>query len=132
MFRPITLPLITLSAANRVTMRSRTDLDGKTLISATPRYLLVSPALETDAEKLLAAIYATQLSDVNPFTGKLQLLVEPRLGSSLDWFLFADPARLPCLAHAYLSGAQGVPIQRQDAWNTLGLSFRAFLDFGAA
>ena len=119
-------------AAARQVMRSRTDLDGKTLISATPRFLLVGPALETEAEKVLAAIYAAQVADVNPFTGKLQLLVEPRLGESLDWFLFADPARLPCLAHAYLSGAQGVQIQRQEAWNTLGLSFRAFLDFGAA
>lgn len=119
-------------AAARQVMRSRTDLDGKTLISTTPRFLLVGPALETEGEKVLAAIYAAQVADVNPFTGKLQLLVEPRLGDSLDWFLFADPARLPCLAHAYLSGAQGVQIQRQEAWNTLGLSFRAFLDFGAA
>ncbi|MGV8987125.1 MAG: hypothetical protein ACOH2H_12680 [Cypionkella sp.] len=80
----------------------------------------------------MAAIYAAQVADVNPFTRKLQLLVEPRLGDFVDWFLFADPARLPCLAHAYLSGAQGVQIQRQEAWNTLGLSFRAFLNFGAA
>lgn len=119
-------------AAARHAMRSRTDLDGKTLIDARPLYLLVGPALETDAEKLLTAINATTTDEVNPFGGKLRLLVEPRLGETQDWFLFADPARLPCLAHAYLAGAQGVQIQRQEAWNTLGLSFRAFLDFGAA
>ncbi len=119
-------------AAARHAMRSRTDLDGKTLIDARPLYLLVGPALETDAEKLLTAINATTAEDVNPFGGKLRLLVEPRLGDSLHWYLFADPARLPCLAHAYLAGAQRVQIQRQEAWNTLGLSFRAFLDFGVA
>ena len=125
-----TLSVAGISAA-RLAMRARVDLDGKTLIDATPKYLLVSPELETTAEQVLASIYAATVADVNPFAGKLQLLVEPRL-SGLTWYLFADPARLPCMSHAYLSGASGVQIQRQEAWNTLGLSFRAFLDFGAA
>jgi hypothetical protein len=56
--------------------------------------------------------------------------VEPRITGN-DWWVFADPARLAAMQHAYLSSAQGVQIQRQEAWNTLGLSFRAFLDFGA-
>lgn len=118
-------------AAARQLMRSRTDLDGKTLISAAPKFLLVGPALETQAEQLLASIYAATVDSVNPFTNKLTLLVEPRLGESEDWYVFADPNVLPTMAHAYLSGASGVQIQRQEAWNTLGLSFRAFLDFGA-
>ena len=118
-------------AAARQVMRGRKDLDGITLISAAPKFLLVGPALETKAEQLLASIYAATVNDVNPFTNKLTLLVEPRFGDSLDFYLFADPNVLPTMAHAYLSGASGVQIQRQEAWNTLGLSFRAFLDFGA-
>lgn len=70
------------------------------------------------------------MGDVNPFTGKLTLLVEPRITDN-RWLLFADPARLAAMQYAYLSSAQGVQIQRQEAWNTLGMSFRAFLDFGA-
>ena len=31
----------------------------------------------------------------------------------------------------HLSSAQGVQIQRAEAWSTLGLKFRAWLDFGA-
>lgn len=45
--------------------------------------------------------------------------------------IFADPVRMPCLQYAYLSSAQGVQVQRQEAWNTLGMSYRAWLDFGA-
>ncbi|ODT17498.1 MAG: hypothetical protein ABS35_25680 [Kaistia sp. SCN 65-12] len=118
-----------LSAA-RLALRQRKDLDGKTLISATPKYLLVGPELETEAEKLLTSINATTSADVNPFAGKLQLLVEPRISDG-QWYVFADPARLSGLQYAYLSGQAGPQIQRQDLWDTLGVSFRAFMDFGA-
>ncbi|MFV0384975.1 hypothetical protein [Paracoccus sp. (in: a-proteobacteria)] len=42
----------------------------------------------------------------------------------------ADAAQVPSLQYAYLSAAQGVQIQRQESWDTLGLKYRAFLDFG--
>lgn len=114
----------------RLAMRQRKDLDGKTLISAAPKYLLVGPELETAAEKLLTAINATTTADVNPFAGKLSLLVEPRIDDD-QWYVFADPARLAGLQYAYLSGAQGPQIQRQEMWDSLGVSFRVFEDFGA-
>lgn len=115
----------------RADMRRVTDLEGKTIVGATPRFLLVGPELEGDAEKLMASnLSPIAPGDVNPI--KLEVLVEPRLGEAKTFWLFADPASRPTLAHAYLAGAEGPQIQRQEAWNTLGLSFRAFLDFGAA
>ncbi|MCC6517806.1 MAG: prohead protease/major capsid protein fusion protein [Tabrizicola sp.] len=116
-----------LSAA-RKHMRTVKGLDGKTIIDARPKFLVVSPDLETAAEKLLATIYAPTTDDVQPI--KLTLVVEPRLSGNA-WYLLADPAQVPSLQYAYLSAAQGVQIQRQEAWDTLGLKFRAFLDFGA-
>ncbi|MER8502367.1 prohead protease/major capsid protein fusion protein [Mesorhizobium sp. M1142] len=113
----------------RLALRQRKDLDGKTLISATPKYLVVGPEIETAAEKLLSAIQATKTDDVNPFAGKVSLLVEPRIADD-QWYVFADPARLAGLQYAYLSGAQGPQIQRQEMWDTLGVSFRVFEDFG--
>jgi HK97 family phage prohead protease len=114
----------------RKAMRGFKGLDGATLINVVPRYLLIGPGLETQAEKLLASIYAATTADVNPFTGKLSLLVEPRITDD-SWFIFADPARLAALQYGYLSSAQGVQIQRTEAWSTLGMKFRAWLDFGA-
>lgn len=110
-------------------LRTVKGLDGKTIIAVKPRYLVVGPELETTAEKLLAAIYATTTEDVNPFAGKLQLVVEPRIADD-SWFVLADPASVPSLQYAYLAAAQGVQIQRQEAWDSLGLKFRAWLDFG--
>lgn len=118
-----------LSAA-RLAMRQRKDLDGKTLINAAPKFLLVGPELETKAEKLLTAINATTTDDANVFAGKLALAVEPRIPDD-QWYVFADPTRLPGMQYAYLSGAQGPQIQRQELWDTLGVSFRVFEDFGA-
>lgn len=113
----------------RKAMRVVKGLDGKTIIGVTPKYLVVGPEAETEAEKLLAAIYAATKDDVNAFTGKLQLVVEPRI-TGTGWYLMAEPARVPSLQYAYLSAAQGVQIQRQEAWTTLGMQYRAFLDFG--
>lgn len=115
--------------AMRTAMRTRTGLDGKTIIGVAPRFLLVPATLETEAEHLLTAIHPTRAEDVNPFGGKLTLLVEPRLPEEA-WYVFADPARLAALQYAYLSAAQGVQIQRTEAFDTLGMKFRAFLDFG--
>lgn len=113
----------------RKAMRGRVDLDGKTLINVQPKYLVVGPELEDWGEQVLANIYPATADNVNPFSGKLQLLVEPRIADS-RWFVFGDPARTPALQFAYLSSAPGVQIQRSEAWDTLGTKWRAWLDFG--
>ncbi|MEZ5794925.1 prohead protease/major capsid protein fusion protein [Albidovulum sp.] len=113
--------------AARLAMRGVKGLDGKTIIGVTPKYLVIGPELETKAEKLLAAIYAATTDDVQPI--RLKLVVEPRI-TGTGWYVMADPAAVPSLQFAYLSSAQGVQIQRQEAWTTLGMQYRAFLDFG--
>lgn len=122
---------ITVTALSdaRKNMRVVKGLDNKTIVGAAPEYLVVGPEMETAAELVLAEIYASDVAAGNPFAKKLTLLVEPRISDS-RWFLFASPARLPVLQMAYLSSAQGVQIQRTEAWDTLGMRFRAFLDFG--
>lgn len=114
----------------RAAMRTTTGLDGKTIVGAPPRFMVVSPEIETLAEQILAITYPTKADEVNVASSRMTLLVEPRLTGDAV-YLFADPARLPTLNYAYLSSAQGVQIQRTEAWDTLGMKFRAFLDFGA-
>lgn len=114
----------------RKAMRAMKGLDGRTLVNVQPKYLLVGPEIETVAEQFLASLNATTTANVNPFSGSLQLLVEPRFTGN-DWWIFPDPARLPCLQHGYLAGAEGVQIQRTESWDTLGMKYRAWLDFGA-
>lgn len=122
--------LAALSEA-RLAMRMQKGLDGKTPIAATPRYLLVHPERETEAEQALAVINANTVGDVNPFGGRMQLLVEPRLTDETSWYVFADASQIACFEHAYLSGAQGPQIATREGWNVLGMEMRVVLDFGA-
>ena len=117
-----------LSAARKA-MRGYTALDG-TLINSQAKYLLVGPENETLAEQLLASLYAATPADVNPFSGRLTLLVEPRITDS-RWYLFADPAVLPVLELAHLSSAPGPQIAQEDGFDQLGTKFRVYLDAGA-
>jgi HK97 family phage prohead protease len=113
----------------RKAMRETKGLDGKTPVSVTPKHLVVGPAKETEAEQMLAAIAAAQVSNVNPFAGKLMLHVEPRFSGNA-WRLFADPAEIATIVIAYLNGQNGPILDMREGWNTLGVEFRAVLDFG--
>lgn len=119
----------TLGAA-RLALRKMKGLDGVTPINATPRFLLVPPDIETDAEKVLATIYAATVDDANPLSGTLTLLTEARLADDAAWYVFADPGTLPVLEYAYLSSAQGPQMASREGWDVLGVEFRCILDFG--
>jgi hypothetical protein len=117
-------------------------------IYATPRFLLVPPALKYMADQ----IYTSALVDDftpgpnkarptdNPFRGRFEVLTSPYLqlgtvpGSSpTTWYLLADPLILPAFQVAYLDGRRAPTIESSDAvFNTLGLSMRAIFDFGIA
>lgn len=124
-----TLDIDTVSAG-RTVMRRAKGLDGKTPVNAAPRYIMVGPEREREAEIVLAQIADVKKNMGREIIGNLELLVEPRL-SGVSWYLFADPASLPVLEYAYLSSAQGPQIASREGWEVLGMEFRVTLDFGA-
>lgn len=119
----------TLSAA-RLALRTQKGIEDRT-IRMTPRNLLVPPALETTAEKWLASIAPATAADVNPFSGSLSLVVEPRLSSATRWYVTADPGEIDGLEFAYLSGAEGPQVESRSGWDVDGVEIRVILDFGA-
>ena len=64
------------------------------MIRITPKNLLAPSALETEAEKWLATVAAAKAADVNPFSGSLTPVVEPRLSSATRWYVTAEPAAI--------------------------------------
>lgn len=115
--------------AARQAMRAQHDTDGVSILGVTPKFLIVGPALELTAERLLAPITATTTAEVNPLAGKLKIIVEDRIPDD-SWYLAADPAQFPGLVYAHLAGAEGVQVQQDQLWTTLGTSYRAWLDLG--
>lgn len=122
------LSIDTLSTA-RAAMRTQKGLDKKSPVGVTPKYLVVGPAQETKAEQILATLNATEAENVNPFSGKLSLIVEPRITGNA-WYVFGDPANAPVLEMAYLGSAPGPQISSRDGWEVLGREFRVILDLG--
>ena len=119
----------TLSAA-RLALRMQKGIDGR-VIRVTPKNLLVPPALETVAEKWLATIAPATAADVNPFSGAMSLVVEPRLTSATRWYVTADPGEIDGLEFAYLSGNEGPQVESRSGWDVDGVEIRVILDFGA-
>lgn len=123
------LSATTLSAA-RLAMRRQKGLSGRA-INVTPRFLIVPPELETAAEQVLGAVNATTVDDVNPFGGKLSLLVEARLVSPTRWYVAADPATVPGLEFSYLQGSEGPVTETRNGFEVDGVEVKVRLDFGA-
>jgi len=119
----------TLSAA-RLALRTQKGLSGQP-IRVTPKHLMVPPALETEAEKWLAAVSAAKAADVNPFSGSLSLVVEPRLASTTRWYVTANPAEIDGLEFAYLAGGEGPQVESKSGWDIDGVEIRVILDYGA-
>jgi hypothetical protein len=121
----------TLSAA-RVAMRSQKGIDEVSLVDAAPRYLLVPVAQQTLGESYLAKLSPTVATDMNPFEGRLELAVEPRLDAvSADrWYCFSDA--VPCLEFAYLESEPGPQVVTRVGFEVLGIQVRITLDFGGA
>lgn len=123
------LTLESLTAA-RLAMRSQKGLDGVTPVGVKPKYLVVGPALETQAEQILATLAAAaKIEDQNVFSGSLQLIVEPRLTGN-EWYIFGDKSLSPVLEIASLASAPGPQISQREGWETLGREFRVVHDLG--
>ena len=125
----VVLSTESLTAA-RVAMRRQKGLVAEP-VAVTPKSLLVPPELETQAETLVAAIAPAKVDDVNVFTSKLSVVVEPRLADTGRWYLVADPAEVDGLEYAYLEGEPGPQIETQAGFDVDGVKVKVRLDFGA-
>ena len=110
-------------------MRKQTGPGGG-LIALTPRYVLIPSDMETATEKVLSAIQATAIDDVNPFA-KLALIVEPRLTDPTRWYVVADPAQVDGLEYAHLAGAPGPQTETRAGFEVDGVEVKVRDDFGA-
>jgi phage major head subunit gpT-like protein len=75
----------------RTAMLKQTPPGSSEPLGLSPSILLVPAELQTTAEKLVASITPPTTADVNVFSGKLQVAVEPRLATDAEWYLFASP-----------------------------------------
>lgn len=110
-----------------------------------PAKLLVPGCLAITAQQLMTStmlVNGTTKANpaANPFVGKFEVVASSYLDnaamsgySATAWYLFADPDRVPAVEVAFLNGADRPTIEQSDAdFNTLGIQFRGYSDFGVA
>lgn len=115
----------------RTAMRRQKDAMG-TILAIEPKMLLVPPELETLAQQTIAQLMATKTSDVNPFSGQLEIVCDAGLTNTTGWYLLGNPGSAPGLTYAYLDGHNSPQVETRDGWDTLGMEFRLVWAVGAA
>jgi len=125
-------------------MRLQKGLDATTYISAAPKYLIVPPTKEVQALQFVATnLQAARYTDINPFAGNLQVIVEPRLeggitigtlsatGSAYAWYLASDKTLIDILELVFLEGQNGPVIESRVGFDVDGLEIKCREDVGA-
>jgi phage major head subunit gpT-like protein len=115
------------------------------LLNLEPEILLVPSALEATARKLYVSqevrdtTASTKTLTANIYQNRFRPVVVPELGNSAytgysatTWYLLANPAVLASAIMCFLNGVEQPTIESAETdFDTLGIQFRGYHDFGA-
>ena len=117
----------------RTAFRLQEDPDGKRRLNLVPKYLVVPAALETAAQRLVTMITPRNATDVNPFSGQLEIVVESLLdgdsASTTPHYLFGNMMMGPMAEKAMMNGV-GPQVTLRDSFDTDGMRTKIKHYFG--
>lgn len=116
----------------RKLMRLQTGLNGA-LTNLQAKYVAVPAAMESLAEQYLTLTSPNIATSVNPFAGRLQLIVEPRLDAADAgaWYMMADKGQIDMIELGYLEGEKGPRFESRAGFDVEGVEFKIGHDVGA-
>lgn len=113
----------------RQALRNQKSLDGVPL-NVVPVTLVCGPAKQLEAEQLLSTnLLATQLSNINVFATKLDLVVDAYI-TDASWYVFADVGAVPVYTWGYVDGFEGPRFALDQPFKQDGLALKVVEDFG--
>ena len=113
----------------RAAMRKVKGIDGDAM-GLSMKFLVVGPDLETKAQQLISPITAAVTGQVNPFSGTLQLIVDPLMEGN-EWIIAASPDYGDAIELADMRGYEGVQITEIEQPLIDGMSWKARTVAGA-
>jgi hypothetical protein len=125
---PAAIDLNGMTAARQL-MRTQTSTDG-TPLAIEPRFLIVGPALETQALQFTnTTMVPTQPTGVIPqYFQSLTVVVDPRI-TDASWYLAASPDQIDTIECARLVGTPEEPeVMGQPAWDMDAHEFKGRID----
>ncbi|PKR54409.1 prohead protease/major capsid protein fusion protein [Thalassospira marina] len=117
-----------LSLARAAMRKQKTP--GNLALNLSAKILLVGPDKETEAEKVMSSIVAATTGNVNPFTGKLEVVADAEIDGN-RWYTLCEPGMEEVLAYGYLNGAEAPQVMVKDGFDFLGFEMRVVHDFAA-
>ncbi|MFK8251966.1 prohead protease/major capsid protein fusion protein [Ancylobacter sp. sgz301288] len=118
----------TTVAAAVAALREQKGLDGLKL-NIVPRFLVCGSAKELEARQLLTTISPAKTSDVNPWSGMMELIIDANITGN-TWYVMADPARVPSVVYGYVAGNEGPQIFTEIDFDTRGVKVTAWVHLG--
>lgn len=107
-------------------------------VGASPRYLLVPPALAGTAREILSSTANPAASNsgvANIWQNALQPVVDPELsaaatgGSDTAWYTFSDSRDCEHFEYAYLAGMENPVFEMEPSFEKLGIAMRVYQPF---
>ncbi len=136
---PSAISILSLSAS-RALMRMQLglarpegDQDEPEYLNLVGKYLMVPTALETIAQQFVATVQPNVNGSVNPFSGSLQVIVDPRL-DAVDpngWYMAGSPDSTDTVELAYLQDEQGLQVETRVGFDVDGMEIKGRLDVAA-
>jgi ATP-dependent protease ClpP protease subunit/phage major head subunit gpT-like protein len=120
---------VTSLSKGRAAMRKKTSVGGDALLDVSAAILLVGPDKETEAQQVVAPIQAQQAGNVNPFSGSLEVVTTARIAGN-TWYMFADPADVPCFIYGFLDGFEAPRVRIEEPFGMQGAALTIEHDFG--
>lgn len=121
------ITVATLAAARKA-LREHVSLDGRKL-NVPAQVLLVGPAYETEAEQYVATIQPQASSAVNPFAGRLRIVVTPWITGNA-WYVMPEPSFGSNFMWGLLDGYAAPRMRMDEPFGTQGIHFSVEHDFG--
>ena len=123
-----------LSAARQL-LRKQKDMSGKYKLNLTPALLIVPTKHETIANQLIrsdADPNGAHSGIYNAFRNSMSVVVDSALDDIDEdaWYIGATKGQVAGIEINYLRGNQTPVLESKTAWDTLGMNFRMYLDFG--
>ena len=118
-----------------VKMAMQRDINGEDVLNLTPKFILAPKALELPIRQLLESTAdpsATHAGVVNPMKGAFQLITDAQLdiANPKGYYAVADPRDVDTIEVTYLNGKRTPTLESKVSWDTLGIEWRMYHDFG--
>lgn len=118
-----------------VKMALQKDINGTEVLNLTPKFILAPKALEMPLRQLLESVAdpsATHAGVVNPMKGAFQLITDAQLdiANPKGYYAVADPRDVDTIEVTYLNGKRTPTLESKVSWDTLGIEWRMYHDFG--